>query len=111
MSAELDHWKGVAAERLAEIRKHKRELKDLEARTWREASAATLGSVYAALDDLGLDGAVWLADRMVKSRNRKPPFGFNPDVEKIVRGEIIELLRQMKMSPKRIAAAEAELSL
>lgn len=83
-----------------------RELKDEKAKAYAAGSAETLASVYAALDDLGIDAFVWLGQRLMSARRKKPPFGLPPGIEKNVRAEIVADLRKAGMDRAAIQFAK-----
>lgn len=53
-------------------------------------SAETMASVYACLPSDEV--AMWLSQRMMASRKRKPPFGLSAEVEEAVRRETAAVL-------------------
>ena len=88
--------------RYHENRRLKAELKTAHKLGYEQGSAATLLALYQSVaDDLGMPGALWISSRL--SGKRTP---FNPEIEKLVRADLIRHMRTY--DPARAAQVERD---
>jgi hypothetical protein len=78
--------------RIADLKTQVRILEQERGREYAEGSAKMLASVYAALGTLELN--LWLSQKLLGARTRRPPFNLPPEIEADVRAEVAECLRR-----------------
>lgn len=89
----LEHARGDKFKAMAAKAEHELVLmrRKLDANFCR-GSAVTMAAVYQAVGNDQI--ALWLSDRLLHQRIRKPPFGLSAEVEAAARRDAIEELRK-----------------